>query len=452
MYISAPRGSIGTSNASLPSIGYERVRELLKGIKVTDTSSIPTYERIFNERVAAEHASISNDAGAEAIRRLLNIGESGVDYSNGDISISEKEAERIFTTSMNMSYSRIEAYVLCHFKYYCDYLLRLRESEKITFSSRDVGDLAHKVFEIFFCRVKEENIDISTLDREGIVRLVDEIIDGYVKAICRGSHASARMTRLFDRLKSYIYIFIESMVEELKVSKFRPEYFELDIGNGENSVPTHRFRVGDKATLSIRGSCDRVDAYKTEDEAFVRVIDYKTGAKQYNREDAEKGLNLQLLIYLYSLCKMGDCKVKRELHKGKITPAGMMYLPLEMGKATSENEIGFSTEAGQEQERAAVTNNMKRSGILLDNEDILRAQDPSLREYIPTYPPKANSKEETFVSAERFEEIFEGLADTVEKIGLEMLSGNARAEHLERKNKTSPCEYCASRAVCRRRK
>ncbi|MBQ8392178.1 MAG: PD-(D/E)XK nuclease family protein [Clostridia bacterium] len=450
--ISAPRGSIGSSTPSEPSIGYERVKKLLYNATEKNTSAIPLYERIFTERVAKEYASFGRNVGAEAIRSLLNIERSNVDFANESICVGEKEAREIFTTAMNMSYSRIETFVLCHFKYYCNYLLKLRENTRISFSSRDVGDLTHKVFELFFLKVKEDKIDLSALEREDIIKLVDEIIDEYIKAICRGSHASSRMERLFDRLRKHIYIFIESMVKEFSESKFLPEYFELSMGNGENDVPSNIFKVGENATLAMRGSCDRVDVYRKDKDTFIRVIDYKTGSKEYNRADAEKGLNLQLLIYLYSLCKMGDCKIKQELG-GEITPAGMMYIPLEIGKARNETEKGIATAEGEKNEVDAIVGKMKRSGLLLEDKELLSAQDPSLEgKYIPTYPPRANSKEETFVSRERFEEIFGELADTIEEIGLQMLSGDARAEHLERKDNTSPCKYCANRAVCRRRK
>ena len=73
--------------------------------------------------------------------------------------------------------------------------------------------------------------------------------------------------------------------------------------------------------ILLRGSIDRVDLYHGTDGDYLRVIDYKSGTKEFKFEEVSYGLNMQMLIYLYAAC--GD-----EGHRfGTPQPACVLYLP-----------------------------------------------------------------------------------------------------------------------------
>ena len=142
-----------------------------------------------------------------------------------------------------MTQSRIETFVLCHFKYYCDYLLKLRDSKRISFASREIGNLSHAVFERFLKKTRNENISLSTLSDEDIEKAVREIAEKYIEELNIGK-SSKRLEHLFERLERSILVFVKSIVRELAQSDFTPEYFELPIGKGDSDVPPLRFGVG----------------------------------------------------------------------------------------------------------------------------------------------------------------------------------------------------------------
>jgi ATP-dependent helicase/DNAse subunit B len=148
---------------------------------------------------------------------------------------------------------------------------------------------------------------------------------------------------------------------------------------------------------------------------------------------------------------MGDCEIRKSLAgNGEILPAGAIYLPMKIGKEAQTDESGLVLDDVPSAERSFLESKLKRNGIFLDDEEILRAQDPELNgEYIPKYSSK---KTDVFVSAERFEEIYEETKNTIVRICEEMLSGDASAKPFGTDGKHLPCEYCGSRALCRRRK
>ena len=432
-----------------PSMAFLRIKELLSGISVVNTADIPVIDRIYTECALKELFSLGGDALCSAAEELIpHIRKKA--FTNSDEKITEESAKEIFTTSLNMTQSRIETFVLCHFKYYCDYLLKLRDSGRISFASREIGNLSHAVFERFLKKTREDGVslaDLSDSDIEGEVRAIAE---KYIEELNIG-RGSKRLEHLFERLERSILVFVKSIVKELAQSDFVPEYFELPIGKGDSCAPPLRFKVGDGASLTLYGICDRVDVLRKDGDTYLRVIDYKSGSKTFSLSDLPYGLGLQMLIYLFSLCKMKDCAFKDKLTggSGEIKPAGIMYFPLNIGKAGMGAGKDFTLDTASEAEADAIAKAIKRSGLFVDDEELRIAQDKGQKgEFMPEY----SKNKKSYLSSEDFDTLYTQMEEVLGGIGRELLSGDATAMPLERKSAPSPCDYCANRSVCRRRK
>ena len=110
------------------------------------------------------------------------------------------------------------------------------------------------------------------------------------------------------------------MVEELQSSDFQPIAFELGFGRNE-TLPPVQLKVNG-VQVSISGFVDRVDGWEHNGRLYVRVMDYKTGHKSFDLTDVWHGLNLQMLLYLFTLEEKGMPGVDRP-----VVPAGVLYLP-----------------------------------------------------------------------------------------------------------------------------
>ncbi|MBQ8164105.1 MAG: PD-(D/E)XK nuclease family protein [Clostridia bacterium] len=446
----SPQNDI-VGNKKEPSIAFNRIKALLPSVRIIMTSSLPIIDKIYTREIAKEYAGYISNPSTDAIREALGYEKyEFCNFSNESSDVGKKSAEKIFGEHMYLSQSKIESFVKCKFQYYCKYLLKLKSGARISFQSRDVGYLSHAVFEKFLKRIKEGKLDFSEITDSEIEKLVDEIIEEYTEAICTGNVRSAKIKHLFSILRSNLIIFIKSTVEEFAQSEFSPEYFELSFSGGDGMPKPLKFKVGEKAKIILSGVADRVDIYRKNGICYVRVVDYKSGSKKFSYEEVKSGLNMQMLIYLFTLCKMDECEFKTKLlsDSSEIRPAGILYFPMRIGKEKSDLEADLSSSEIESIEKDIINKNIKRNGVFLDDIEVLEAQEKELSgKFIPKYPSRAK---DVFVSNEKFEEYYSELESIIGKIGSQMLEGQAQAVPLVRGDK-SPCDYCEHRAVCRRR-
>lgn len=80
--------------------------------------------------------------------------------------------------------------------------------------------------------------------------------------------------------------------QELLQSKFVPKEFELPIDN-QSKVKPLELKTPDGHHITVQGIVDRLDVYERDGEKFVRVIDYKSGGKEFKLSDIYYGLNMR---------------------------------------------------------------------------------------------------------------------------------------------------------------
>ena len=78
-------------------------------------------------------------------------------------------------------------------------------------------------------------------------------------------------------------------------------------------------RAGD--TIQMRGRIDRIDASEIEGKSYIRVIDYKSSARELDLSEVYYGLSLQMMTYLDVALENAD-----ELLGVHADPAGVLYI------------------------------------------------------------------------------------------------------------------------------
>jgi ATP-dependent helicase/nuclease subunit B len=169
---------------------------------------------------------------------------------------------------------------------------------------------------------------------------------------------------------------------------------------------------------------------------YFRVVDYKTGKKDFDYCDVFNGVGLQMLLYLFALEQEGQ-----EMFGSSRIPAGVQYFPARVPYISLDG-----AEESEEKDRRA---NWKRRGLLLNDELSLTAMDPT--EDMPRLSCK-RKKDGTLVGdiADREQMralrkyVFMVLSDMVDEIA----SGRVDPNPYTRGTSHDACAFCPYGAVC----
>lgn len=364
--------------------------------------------------------------------------------------LSKEVAERTFDDEMTTSNSKIESYASCAFSYFCKHVMSLEAHDDIKIDFLAIGNFVHSVLEKLFTHLEKNRKGLSDLNEEETKDLVSEITSSYVSRITPiGYEQTPRMKHLFSRLFSAVLLLVENLKGELENGEFKPRFFELEIGYDKKDSPSPiTFTSKGGIKISLKGKIDRVDTYEKDNKVYVRVIDYKTGKKEFSLESLEYGKNMQMLIYLFSIWKTENEIFKKRLgcsDDGEIIPAGVLYT------TASVDDASVDTLTEEEIEKA-VSEKFKRSGLLLNDVSILRAMDRDFK-YIPISAKNENelTPKKALASVSEMGDILKKIETVLGDFCDEMKLGKISASPSSPPKETSPCAYCNLRPICRQK-
>lgn len=337
-------------------------------------------------------------------------------------------AQTLYGERLRLSPSQIETYHSCPFQYFCRYGLNARERRPAQVDVLQYGTLMHFLFERVFREPPEERARRTPQELEALVR---QLIEDYAAENMGGTESlSGRERYRLDRMARSACMLIAHVEEELAQSRFVPAHMEWRLGK---DMPPLRVETDRGTLVTVGGTIDRVDLYRAPDgRGYVRVIDYKTGNKAFRLGDVLYGLNMQMLVYLAALVERGDW-----------IPAGILYMP------AAEPTVSVDRDAPPEEVEKAQRAQMKMSGLLLDDTEIIQAMEAGARgEFIPAKLKKDGTPDShsAVLGQESLRQLLEYSKRLIAAMGQELAEGQAAA----RPNLTNQaaCKYCPYGAVC----
>lgn len=438
-----------------PSDAIGRIYEITnKKIAAVKLASLPTAKRVWTTEYALEHLS-KKDSEYEQIKIALEeIGEgerlviSDSPIRNTDLKLSDKITSKIYGQAISMSQSKFEKYIGCPMSYFCSYNLGISAEERVEFDNRNIGIFVHSILENFFARLKTDGKNIAQITDEEKRALVRHVATQYVSAAFEGAgELPVRLKMTIDSLCRFSMPLIDSLCDEFADCEFEPVFFELKLDKNAPGAPEPSvFKTDDGREVYFAGVIDRVDAYKNGDDVYVRVIDYKTGTKDFKPEDIKEGRNLQMFLYLKSIVESKKDSFKKAIGAdgGTMIPAGVIYVKANVTgtKISRDNEDDALREAKKSQER---------EGMLLNDPVSLNAMNGK---FIPVKfktngDPDARSVAKLYTPAS-----WDAINDTMESIirdkCTKMVAGDICALPLRDKNgKSSVCQWCEYKPFCR---
>ncbi len=355
-------------------------------------------------------------------------------------SLSPGAVRALYGKSAGMTASRLERIRTCHFSYFMEYGLKARPRTPAAFDAPQIGTFLHFLLERVTRDVQALG-GFAQVDQDALHALIRKYIEEYVEKELRNfQNRNARFRYLFARLRTTAYAVIDQAAEELRRSDFVPLAFELSFGDGpESDIPAVVISEPD-GELRIGGKVDRVDGWLRDGKLYLRVVDYKSGKKAFDLAAVRMGLDIQMLLYLFTLQRAGPSYFGRE-----IEPAGVLYLPARDDILSARRNIP------PEKLQAEREKQLRRSGLLLAEPQVLQAMEhEALTEprYLPLRVNKSGDLSGSLASAAQLGKLGRYVDKLLRDIAGEIRGGVIDADPCCHTEEDSPCRYCDWAPAC----
>ncbi len=438
LYISWPERLGGTAMEMSPSLVPLVERLLPPALELDEAALAATPAAAFDllgaayrydaPVTAALYAAVEESGGAEAARLALLD-----DVDNpGDFCVTDKAAlGALVGERLTISPSRAEDYYKCRFAYFVDRLLKVRPLRRAEISPLESGTFVHFVLEAV---LREAGAAFGGMADEELLALTARLAGEFVEQ--NFGKQQARAARMLQRVQNNAGELVCRLRDYSAASGFQPEALELQIGRGEGDVRPMTLQTPEGREVAVVGKVDRVDVMERDGKTYLCVIDYKTGQKAFNLRDVYCGLNMQMLLYMQTLCDNAGGRWANPV------PAAVLYLP-----ADPAPKAGDRPAEGEETPETVY----RFDGIVLS--DAAVAQSLLSGAAGIAIPVKTKKSGELQASRALYDlEKFGRIAARVEDMVREMAGGVYSGQFPARPQagtQASPCGYCAYRVICR---
>ena len=350
--------------------------------------------------------------------------------------VSRPRIQALYGKKLNLSASQIDRQAECRLSYFLRYGLRAQERKEATVDPAEFGTFVHHVLE----HTAKEVMDLGgfhVVSAEQTLEIAHKHAESYAADRFENLD-SERLTYLFRRNGLELDMVVRELWNELSQSEFKPVAFELGFGVGDDGQMPAVPISGSRMEAQLRGFVDRVDAWCDGFQSFVRVVDYKTGKKDFDYCDVFNGVGLQMLLYLFALEQGGGAVVD-----GKRISAGVQYFPARFPYLSEDGRLD-PEEAQQEHLKQA-----KRRGLILKDEAVVRAMEPG--DEIIRLSCKRNKDDELVGDVADREQlrqlreyVFRYLGELVDDIA----DGHVDPNPYTRGSSHSACAFCPYGSIC----
>ena len=445
----AKTASLGSA---LPSEVIARIGELTeKRVIPKQISDLPLGAKIYSPELALENLGKASPEEKQAIKRALQNTEykdvlavSEGKLENDEVTISEDAIGIIVGKEIYLSQTKIDKYLKCPFKYFTSAFLGIDENEKAEINQLVVGNFIHSVLENVFNTVIKEGRSISDLSKEEREALTEAAAKEYAEREL-GTSTSAKNEVIIERIRRVARPIVEGLYDEFANCRFTPVQCELRIDNYRSDTPDSIIYDidGTDRRVVIGGYIDRLDTLKVGNDVYVRVIDYKTGIKQFTLDDVKKGENLQMLLYLKSVVETHSDDFLRKIgadSDARLVPAGIVYVKTSVADVTVDRP-------SDELAELEVKGSFERLGASLDDPAVLDAMNP---DFTPMAKVRKGEEPRPLTyTREDWERINDEMKASVLSIAGEITGGHIVAKTNADNSSFHPCTDCKYRYICR---
>lgn len=452
----------------LPSSFINRIKELFPNHEehffVSDTNELPEkqqLEYVANKKTTLSHLTsqlqlkkrnypifdfwwdvyhyyLDNEEWNRPAKKVL----SSLFYTNKTVQISGDLTKELYGEQIQASVSRMELFHSCPFSHYAQYGLGLRERQIFRLEAPEIGDLFHAALKFISDTIMKEKkswaqinrFECDALANRAMEALAPRLQNEILLSSNRHHYIKRKLEQIISRA-SYV------LSEHAKASGFTPIGLELGFGP-KGDLPPLQFDLKNGRKMSLVGRIDRIDLATKQDEIYLRVVDYKSSAKDVVLQEVYYGLALQMLTYLDIVITHS-----KQLVESEALPAGVLYFHVHNPIVQAKKLLTL------EQIEADLYKKFKMNGLLLADTEVLKLMDNGIETNTsPIIAAGINkdgtlSKNSKVASKEEFDLLRGYVRNKFITTGNELVDGNVQIAPYKLKDKT-PCAFCSFKPVC----
>ncbi len=349
--------------------------------------------------------------------------------------VDGKLVRQLYPHKLETSVSRLEKYRSCHFAYFMDYMLKARDVEELKPDPLSMGSMLHSVLELF-CRIAKKT-EYSDMNEEFIRKEVDRIIERLLKDPKNSVYTLNRQNAYaVKKLKRVAVRTLMNIKHHFEKSVFTPIGFELSFGKDGGELAGITLQLANGREVSLNGVIDRADRA----QEFVRVVDYKSSARELSVNDIYHGISLQLAVYLATLLRQNP----------DYRPGSMTYL------AADDPIVTIRSMGDVHRVEDEIRSRFMMKGLLLKDKTVLSMMDRELektgRSQIVDAGFKKDgdilaTKEKNMLTLGEFQLILQRAVDMAQILCEDIYRGKTDAKPVKCGD-TDGCRYCSYQHFC----
>ncbi len=311
-------------------------------------------------------------------------------YDNKYTKIDKNNLLEYINNKLLLSYSSMDNYYHCAFKYYINNILKLNPYEETLYTI--IGSLFHHVLE----KSLKNNDDYK------------KYWDEYISTLTLKNKEKFLINNLEETCK----FTVETIKKQLEYTSFKETKYE------------EKIYINKDTKITFMGIIDKI-MYKEEDEqTLVALIDYKTGNTNIDLNKTIYGLSMQLPVYLYLAKNSGLKNVKI---------AGF-YLQNIINKNNDENNLklnGYSTSNKEI---------LKQFDSSYENSNLIKSMRTKTDGEFYSYTKTLNEKE--------IDNLITLVDQKIEEAGNNILEANFDINPKKINGINIGCNYCTFKDIC----
>lgn len=204
--------------------------------------------------------------------------EEYLSYDNKFKDIKADRLREFINQRLTLSYSSINEYYQCSFRYYLSYILRVNKFED-TFEIT-IGNIFHKI--LSECFVDDYDFEAN-----------------FEKCVQESKYEFSISDKFFlHKVKADLILLIDTIKNHLNYTQLKKSMYEKEI----------IININESMGIRFKGIIDKVLYDEFDGETIVCIIDYKTGNPNLNIKNVKYGLDMQLPVYIYLLKNLKELK------------------------------------------------------------------------------------------------------------------------------------------------